>query len=78
MRHASVQVRAKLTKEEQERYEQLFEVGKFLEDSNRYDLAYAVQKEIEYLILPAIERLKEGSKERDRMNQAYLHQTNKQ
>lgn len=74
MRHASVQVRAKLTKEELERYENLFEVGKFLESQNRYDLAYHIQREIEYLISPAIERLKEGSKERDRLNQDFLAQ----
>jgi hypothetical protein len=74
MRHASVQVRGKLTKDELDRYEKLFEVGKFLEASNRYDLAYVVQKEIEYLILPAIDRLKEGSKERDRINQEFIDQ----
>lgn len=74
MRHASVQVRAKLTKEELERYENLFEVGKYLESQNRYDLAYHVQREMEYLISPAIERLKEGSKERDRLNQDFLDQ----
>lgn len=74
MRHASVQVRAKLTKEELDRYENLFEVGKFLESQNRYDLAHHVQREMEYLISPAIERLKEGSKERDRLNQDFLDQ----
>ncbi|RKD21714.1 hypothetical protein BEP19_13875 [Ammoniphilus oxalaticus] len=74
MRHASVQVRAKLTSDELERYENLFEIGKFLESQNKYDLAYHVQKEIEYLISPAIERLKEGSKERDRMNQDFIQQ----
>lgn len=76
MRHASVQVRAKLTKEELDRYENLFEVGKFLESQNKYDLAYHIQKEMEHLIAPAIERLKEGSKERDRLNQDFLEQMN--
>ncbi|HJV46522.1 MAG TPA: hypothetical protein VJ824_12455 [Bacillota bacterium] len=76
MRHSSVQVRGKLTREELDRYENLFEVGKFLEASNRYDLAYIVQKEIDLLILPAIERLKAGSKERDRINQEFIDQMN--
>lgn len=78
MRHASVQVRAKLTQDELERYENLFEVGKFLESQNKYDLAYHVQREIDLLIAPAIERLKEGSKERDRLNQDFLEQMNKE
>lgn len=77
MRHASIQVRAKLTKEELERYENLFEVGKFLESQNRYDLAYHIQREIDLLILPAIDRLKEGSKERDRLDQDFIDQMNK-
>lgn len=74
MRHASVQVRAKLTQQELERYENMFEVGKFLESQNKYDLAYHVQREIEYLIAPAIERLKEGNKERDQLNQDFIEQ----
>lgn len=74
MRHASIQVRSKMTKEELERYENLFEVGKFLETQNRYDLAYTVQREVDTLILPAIERLKEGSKERDRLTQDFIDQ----
>ncbi|MEW9671935.1 hypothetical protein [Ammoniphilus sp. 3BR4] len=74
MRHASIQVRSKMTKEELERYENLFEVGKFLETQNRYDLAYTVQREVDTLILPAIERLKEGSKERDRLTQDFIEQ----
>ncbi|RXT05747.1 hypothetical protein [Ammoniphilus sp. CFH 90114] len=78
MRHASIQVRSKLTKEELERYENLFEVGKFLETENRYDLAYFVQREVDLLILPAIERLKEGSKERDRLTQDFIEQKNEE
>lgn len=78
MRHASVQVRAKLTKEELERYENLFEVGKYLESQNKYDLAYVVQQEIERLIAPAIERLKEGGKERDRLNQEFIERLEQQ
>jgi hypothetical protein len=74
MRHASVQVRGKLTREELERYENLLEVGKFLESANRYDYAYIVQKEIEVLIAPAIERLKDKGRERDRINQDFLKQ----
>lgn len=70
MRHASVQVRALLTEEERGRYEKLFEVGKFLESQNRYDLAYTIQRELEILIEPAIERLQE--KGRQRGNREYL------
>jgi hypothetical protein len=64
MRHASVQVRALLTEDERHRYEKLFEVGKFLESQNRFDLAYTVQREIEYVIQPAIERLREKGRQR--------------
>ena len=48
------------------------EVGSYLESQNRYDLAYTVQKEVDILILPAIERLKEKGRERDRQTEAYL------
>lgn len=59
MRHCSVQVRGLLTREELDRYNGLIEAGSYLEDQSRYDLAYHVQKEIDVLILPAIERLKD-------------------
>lgn len=72
MRHASVQVRGLLTKSEWDRYHALMEVGHFLEAENRYDLVYTVQKEIDTLILPAIERLKEQGRDRDRMTADYL------
>lgn len=72
MRHCSVQVRSLLTREELDRYNALMEVGGYLEDQNRYDLAYAVQKEIDILILPAIERLKEKSRDRDRATAEFL------
>lgn len=72
MRHCSVQVRGLLTREELDRYNGLMEVGGFLEEQDRYDLAYPVQKEIDILILPAIERLKEKSRARDRDDQEYL------
>ena len=72
MRHCSVQVRGLLTREELDRYNALMEVGGFLESSNRYDLAYTVQREVDLLILPAIERLKEKSRQRDRDTEAYL------
>jgi hypothetical protein len=78
MRHASVQVRGKLTKEELERYERLMEIGKFLETQNQYDYAYVIQREVEILITPAIERLKDQSKERDRINKEFLDQLNKE
>lgn len=59
MRHCSVQVRGLLTRDELDRYNGLMQVGGYLEEQNQYDLAYIVQKEVDILILPAIERLKE-------------------
>ena len=72
MRHCSVQVRGLLTREELDRYNGLIEVGSYLEDQNKYDLAYIVQKEIDLLILPAIERLKEKGRARDRATAEFL------
>lgn len=72
MRHCSVQVRGLLTREELDRYNGLIEVGSYLEDQNQYDLAYVVQKEIDLLILPGIERLKEKGRARDRATAEYL------
>ncbi|GIQ68459.1 hypothetical protein DUZ99_00540 [Xylanibacillus composti] len=72
MRHCSVQVRGLLTREELDRYNAMMEVGGFLESQNRHDLAYLVQQEVDRLVQPAIERLKEKSRERDRMTEAYL------
>ncbi|MED5016654.1 hypothetical protein P9847_04960 [Paenibacillus chibensis] len=72
MRHCSVQVRSLLTRDELDRYNALMEVGGYLEDQNRYDLVYPVQKEIDILILPAIERLKEKSRDRDRETAEFL------
>ncbi|WP_340025583.1 hypothetical protein MHI24_10540 [Paenibacillus sp. FSL K6-1096] len=72
MRHCSVQVRGLLTREELDRYNALIEVGTYLEDQSRYDLAYPIQKEIDLLILPAIERLKDKSRARDQATAEYL------
>ncbi|MCE5171478.1 hypothetical protein LQV63_19440 [Paenibacillus profundus] len=72
MRHCSVQVRGLLTRDELERYNALMEVGGYLEQQDRYDLAYTVQKEVDLLIQPAIERLKEKGRMRDRMTAQYL------
>lgn len=72
MRHCSVQVRGLLTRDELDRYNALMEVGAFLESQSRHDLAYIVQKEVDILILPAIERLKEKGRERDRQTELYL------
>ncbi|AIQ20299.1 MULTISPECIES: hypothetical protein [Paenibacillus] len=72
MRHCSVQVRGLLTREELDRYNGLIEAGSYLEDQSRYDLAYHVQKEIDVLILPAIERLKDKGRARDRATAEYL------
>ena len=72
MRHCSVQVRGLLTRDELDRYEALIEVGGYLESQQRYDLAYTVQREVDILILPAIERLKEKGRQRDRADEAYL------
>lgn len=72
MRHCNVQVRGLLTREELDRYNGLIEVGSYLEDQNQYDLAYVVQKEIDLLILPGIERLKEKGRARDRATAEFL------
>jgi hypothetical protein len=72
MRHCSVQVRGLLTRDELDRYNALMEVGGFLESQTRYDLAYTVQKEVDLLIQPAIERLKEKGRQRDRMTEEFL------
>ncbi|HEY0828643.1 MAG TPA: hypothetical protein VGE40_11145 [Bacilli bacterium] len=74
MRHCSVQVRGLLTREELDRYNALMAVGHYLESQNQYDLVYTVQKEIDYLILPAIERLKDKGRERDRASEEFLQQ----
>ena len=73
MRHCSVQVRGLLKRDELDRYNALMEVGSLPRESqNRHDLSYTVQKEVDILILPAIERLKEKGRERDRQTEAYL------
>ncbi|WP_145408694.1 hypothetical protein [Paenibacillus xylanexedens] len=72
MRHCSVQVRALLTRDELDRYNALMQVGGYLEDQNQYDLAYVVQKEVDILILPAIERLKEKGRDRDRATAEFM------
>jgi len=72
VRHCSVQVRGLLTRSELDRYNALMEVGSYLESQNRYDLAYIVQKEVDLLIQPAIERLKEKGRARDRADAEYL------
>ncbi|MGZ7440852.1 hypothetical protein [Paenibacillus sp. TH7-28] len=72
MRHCSVQVRGLLTREELDRYNALMEVGSFLESQQRYDLSYTIQKEVDILILPAIERLREKSRDRDRATAEFL------
>ena len=74
MRHCSVQVRGLLTRDELDRYNALIEVGSYLESQMRHDLSYIVQKEIDILILPAIERLKEKGRQRDRMTEQYLEE----
>jgi len=72
MRHCSVQVRGLLTRDELDRYNNLMDVGKFLEQNKRHDLAYIVQKEVDILILPAIERLKDKGRQRDELTAEYL------
>jgi hypothetical protein len=74
MRHCSVQVRGLLTREELDRYNALMEVGSYLESQRRYDLVSTVQAEIDLLIQPGIERLKEKGRARDRMTQEYLEE----
>jgi len=72
MRHASVQVRGLMTREELDRYNDLMSVGSYLEEQGKHDYAYVIQKEIDILILPAIERLKEKGRERDQENLRYM------
>lgn len=72
MRHCSVQVRGLLTRDELDRYNALMEVGSYLESQRRYELAYTIQKEVDLLIMPAIERLKDKSRARDRADEEYL------
>ncbi|SDT20632.1 hypothetical protein SAMN05444162_3411 [Paenibacillaceae bacterium GAS479] len=72
MRHCSVQVRGLLTRDELDRYNALMEIGSYLESQNRYDLAYTIQKEVDLLIIPGIERLKEKGRQRDRDTELYL------
>lgn len=72
MRHCSVQVRGLLTREELDRYNAMMEVGSYLESQQKYDLAYIIQREVDILILPAIERLKQKSRNRDRETAEYL------
>lgn len=74
MRHCSVQVRGLLTRDELDRYNALMEVGGYLESQQRYDLSAVVQAEVDLLIQPGIERLKEKGRQRDRMTQAYLEE----
>ena len=74
MRHCSVQVRGLLTRAELDRYNALMQVGSYLEAQKRYDLSAIVQAEVDLLIIPAIERLKEKSRERDRMSEAFLEE----
>jgi hypothetical protein len=50
------------------------EVGSYLESQRRYDLVATVQAEIDLLIQPGIERLKEKGRARDRMTQEYLEE----
>lgn len=78
MRHCSVQVRGLLTRDELERYNALMEVGSYLESQGKYDLAYTVQREVDILILPAIERLKEKGRDRDRATAEFLESLRKQ
>jgi len=57
MRPLSVQVRGLLSRDEMERYNDLWEIGKFCEAGGRFDLARKVQREIDLLATPAIEKL---------------------
>lgn len=77
MRHCSVQVRGLLLRDELDRYNALMEVGSFLESQEQYDLAYTIQREVDILILPAIERLKDKGRARDRATAEYLESLNK-
>jgi hypothetical protein len=54
------------------------EVGSYLESQTRYDLAYHVQREVDMLIQPAIERLKEKGRARDRATEEFLETLNQE
>jgi hypothetical protein len=69
-----VQVRGLLTRDELNRYNALIEAGTQLERAKAFDEAYAIQQEVDRLIQPAIERLKEKSRQRDRDTEAYLRE----
>ncbi|BBI35093.1 hypothetical protein KCTCHS21_44920 [Cohnella abietis] len=69
-----MQVRGLLKRDELDRYNALMEVGSYLESQTRYDLVAIVQAEVDLLIQPGIERLKEKGRERDRMTQQYLEE----
>lgn len=72
MRHCSVQVRGLLTRSELDRYNALMAVGNYLESEKRYDLAYTIQQEVDLLIMPAIERLKDKGRKRDQDTAEFL------
>lgn len=74
MRHCSVQVRGLLIREELDRYNALMEVGSYLESQMRHDLSYTVQQEVDLLIQPAIERLKDKGRARDAATAQYLEE----
>lgn len=61
-----------MSREEMDRYNAMMEVGAYLEEQGRHDLAWHVQREVDILILPAIDRLKEKGRERDRENLRYM------
>ena len=58
MRPISVQVRGLFSREEMDRYNNLWEVGKFCESQGRFDFARIVQHEVELLAQPAVEKLR--------------------
>ncbi|MBU6146481.1 MAG: hypothetical protein KGO83_07235 [Paenibacillaceae bacterium] len=74
MRHCSVQVRGLLTRDERDRYEALMDIGQWLELQREYDRASVIQREVDRLVAPAIERLKEKGRARDAQTIAYVQE----
>ncbi len=50
------------------------DIGQLLEQQREYDRASVIQREVDRLIVPAIERLKEKSRARDAQTSAYVQE----
>jgi cysteine desulfurase len=57
LRPVSVQVRRLMTKEEQEQFDRLWEIGKFLEQHHHFEYAHTIQTQLDRLAEEAVERM---------------------